>query len=155
MQKISTLFSTGAIVLFANLIATPTLATTMTFTATRVLEVSDRHSPAEKFLKNPIRLNSELKTLLLPRTNDCVVEYCNEQLQYAKLQLVQFQKIAGTVTHVKAIGKITLENGVNHAEVMITGNNNQSAKMVITTVSADGMYKSQATLEGYFAQSVF
>lgn len=152
MQHVSKI-SLGAVL--SVLIATTTQASTMTFTATRVLEVSDRHAPAEKLLRAPIRVNSEQKQLLIPRIAPCIAEYCNEQVQYTKLQLVKFQKIGSTVTLAHAKGTIKLENGDNSARVEITGNTDQSGRLTITTISADGMYKSQAVLEGYFTQTAF
>jgi hypothetical protein len=152
MQSISKICLSA---LLTVLFSTSARASTMTFTATRVLEVSDRHAPADKLLRAPVRVNTELKQLLIPRIAPCVAEYCNEQVQFTKFQLVKFQKIGSTVTLAQAKGTLKLENGNNSAQIEIVGNTDQTGRMTITTTSADGMYQSQATLEGYFTQTAF
>lgn len=137
-------------------LATPAHASKVTFTATRVLQVSNRNVPVMKLVNHPIRINSDQKILLVPKTTPCMNPgYCNEQVQYSQLQLVRFQKVANNVTQVAARGRIALENGENEAQIEIIGGSSRTAKMQLITRSLDGRYTTQATLEGYFSDSAF
>lgn len=146
-------FALSALVIFG--LVTSAEAATLTFTATRVLEVSSRNTPAQKLLHAPIRVNSDQRLVLVPRPALCADGYCSEQVHYSQLKLVDFQRIGEAVTRAKAQGRLPLDNGDHTAVVEIVGNTDQTARMTITTTSPDGRFQSQATLEGYFTQTVF
>ncbi|MBS1958637.1 MAG: hypothetical protein JST80_04115 [Bdellovibrionales bacterium] len=143
------------ILLTTALLATTAHASQVTFTATRVVQVSNRNVPAMKLVNHPIRINSDQKVVLVPKTASCAADVCIEQMRYSQLQLVRFQKQAGYVTQVGAHGRIALENGENDATIEIIGANSRTAKMLLVTRSLDGRYTTQATLEGYFTESAF